>query len=422
MKILKKRTLAFVIIVMSFVVAFEIFQKNSDTSSDLVLDDIILSEASEAVYPHGKKVFAITKDSVKLVDLNGTIWEDQLSYNNIYSIFKDGALGISQIDSSFVNVYTEKGLAYTINSPDKIINFSINKNGYLSVISKNNGYYEVNVYNNTGELTFALKDIAYSEGIPISSSISENNQLLAVGFLKINDINYNSNIAIYDLSGKLDSNEDTSNGLFAAISLDGQFSGILDFLNNSILLVISEKMVVPLHISNNTLNSDLKMSLSNKLKFAKVMNNSNFVLVYGEPISIESEFENNTVVFYNINGKVLGSYTSPKNITKISTGYDSCIIQYGRTLVALDYKGKVLWEYQVIQDLNDFFFFENTNQIIISSNSEVKLIDITKNNTISKTLDKDSSNLYNKTQQNYADINDSLDSENVIQDESSLSS
>lgn len=378
MKQNKKNKIVFILIMtILFVIAFEMLkQENYSNSNSSTQDNIIPSLTNEKFYTYNKNIFAFNKYSVKLINSDNVVWEDFVSTNNPYSIFKDGILGIGEKGGTFLNIYSEKGLLYTIKSVNKINSFSLNKNGYSAIITKENSYYEIDIYNNQGNLIFGLKNISSSEGIPISCSISSDNKFLAVSFLQTDGISANSNIVLYNLQ---DTSEDVySNNLFAAFLQENQFSGIIEFIGNNHLLVISQKKVTFFKVSENISNSFWVIELNNLLKFAKIIDEKNFVLVYGEPISTQDAYENNTVVFYNISGEKLGQYTAEKNINNIETGFGSCIIQLNRTLQAISNKGKLIWEYQAIQDLNQFEFFENINKIILSSNNEVKIVDISK--------------------------------------------
>lgn len=405
MKKLKLTIIVTIFIAIITVIAIYLNPDKNNTKS-LEKKDFKSIEISsgEQVYTYNGYIYIYGKAGIKVIKGEKTLLEDNFSLENPYVVTSYNKLAIGDKNSKVVRVYSNEGHMYTQNAANNILGFTINKNGFLVVILKNDINYQIEVYNNNGENVYSIKDISFNEGVPVGVSISEDNKVLAVSYVKTIGATVDSNIVFYSVE---------ENNIFGGVVKQNQIVGIIKFIDNSNIVFISDKEIFVIKCNSaktaEQVKEIYKKPLNNVLKEVSFLDGVGYVVCYGQPIiKSEDAIESNTVVFYNQSGGEIGKYyKKDKNITGISSNKFGAILQEARLFTAIDTSGKKLWEYQATQDIKDVIFYDSDNKALIVTNDKIKIVKIDKTlvdkqideNNTEKEIDNKTEETTNKNQQ-----------------------
>ena len=298
---------------------------------------------------------------------------------NIYTVSSNDKIILGDKQGKTLRIYNKKGNMYSINHTNPIISFTVNQNGYAAFIAKASSSYEILVYNDLGENIFSLTNITYKEGIPINLSLS-NNFSLAVSFLKIDASIIETDIAIYSLL----QDENTNNSMFGAFKKTNQLAGIIKFLDTDNLLVLSDKelSIISVNANNNYVNEAVKIPFNNKIDFISFLDNSKFVLYYGEELiqTEENKIPKNTAIIYNSNGRKVSQITFNNNITNVFSNKLGFIVAKDRLFTGYASTGEKIFEYQATQDIKSMQFFNSNNKALLVTENEIRIFELNKKN------------------------------------------
>ncbi len=361
----------------AILVVMSIYFSQGKNNSTLEKKDFKSIEISlgEQVYTYNSYLYIYGKAGIKIIKDEKTVTQESFSLENPYVVTSYNKLAIGDKNGKVIRVYSNEGRIYTVNATNNILGFTVNKNGFLVIILKNDTNYEIEVYNNSGDKVYSIKGISYNEGVPVGISISEDNKVLAVSYIKATGATLDSNIVFYSV-------EDDKT--FGGVTKQNQIVGMVKFVGNSNLACISDNEIFIIKCNATQTAEQVKeiytKSLNNTLKDIAFLDGVGYVVCYGQPvIKNEDVIEENTVIFYNQSGGEIGKYyKKEQNITNISASKFGAILQEARLFTAVDVSGKKLWEYQATQDIKDVMFYDTDNKAIIVTNDEIKIVKIDK--------------------------------------------
>ena len=405
MKNFKKFIFMAIIVAITIIVVIYL-NPNKNNNSVLPQKDFktIDISAGEQVYTYDSYIYIYGKAGIKIIKDENIILEDNFSLENPYVVTSYDKIAICDNKGKVVRIYSSSGHMYTINAVNNVLGFTINKNGFLSIILKNDNNYQIEIYNKDGDNIYSIKDISYDEGVPVGLSISEDNKVLAVSYIKTTSATVDSNVVFYSIQ---------DNKLFGGFIKEDQVAGIIKFIDSSNLVCISDKeiFIIKCNSKQNAEQSKeiYKKPLNNVLNEVKFLDGIGYLVCYGQPIlnSEEEAIEENTLVFYNQSGGEIGKYYKKgQRITNITANKYGAIIEEGRLFTAINTSGKKIWEYQATQDIKDVIFYEDSNKAIIITSTQIKIVKIDK-----KLVDK-------QIDENNTEKNQEISTEQTINNES----
>ncbi len=405
MKNFKKFIFMAIIVAITIIVVIYL-NPNKNNNSVLPQKDFktIDISAGEQVYTYDSYIYIYGKAGIKIIKDENIILEDNFSLENPYVVTSYDKIAICDNKGKVVRIYSSSGHMYTINAVNNVLGFTINKNGFLSIILKNDNNYQIEIYNKDGDNIYSIKDISYDEGVPVGLSISEDNKVLAVSYIKTTSATVDSNVVFYSIQ---------DNKLFGGFIKEDQVAGIIKFIDSSNLVCISDKeiFIIKCNSKQNAEQSKeiYKKPLNNVLNEVKFLDGIGYLVCYGQPIlnSEEEAIEENTLVFYNQSGGEIGKYYKKgQRITNITANKYGAIIEEGRLFTAINISGKKIWEYQATQDIKDVIFYEDSNKAIIITSTQIKIVKIDK-----KLVDK-------QIDENNTEKNQEISTEQTINNES----
>lgn len=349
----------------------------------------------EKIYTYNEYIYIYGKSGIKIAKQEDVLAQESFSLENPYIATSYDKLAICDVKGKVARVYSNKGNLYTVNTANSILGITINKNGYLGMILKNNENYEIEIYDNSGQNIYSTKDISYNEGVPVGISISDDNKTLAVSYIKTIGATIDSNIVFYSMEG---------NEVFGGYIKSNQIVGIIKFVENNSLIGVSESEIFSIKVNSNTNNEQIKeiykKPLNNVLKDMDFIDGVGYVVCYGKPILTTKEYiEENTVIFYNSSGGEIGKYyEKDKDIINLYSHSEGVVLQENRLFTAINTSGREIWSYQATQDIKQVNFYNKNNKALIVTNDKIKIVKIDKslldkqideNNTTQTTIKDD---------------------------------
>lgn len=358
-------------------------------------------------YTYNKNIYYCTKDGMQMLNSDGDIvWSDTYTMVSPYMTAEEDIIGVSDENGRILNIYNSKGKLYSINTENIIISFSINKNGFCSVISQNEKSYFIDVYNNNNEIAFK-GEFPFEDGMPIASDISNDNKILAVSFLKINDLNMTDVISFYYISRQDGKTTESSDSMFSSFKEEDQIIPILKFMDSNNVIAVSDKAIICAgikDISNNAESTKCEkkwsIELKNKLDCIDFPNGKYITVAYGEPfINKENSEKKGMVKWYNLEGGKSNEFIMDKTVTGLYSNNNATIIASDRNFKAVANKGGLIWEHNSIQDTKKILFLDGTNKVLFVTPKKAEIIDKSKKSNISNSdeTEENSSDLTSET-------------------------
>jgi len=330
-------------------------------------------------------VYYCTKDGMQYINSAGEVlWNDTFNMTTPYMVQNMGTVGVSEQKGRVVIVYGEDGKMYSAQTDNPIVSFSINSQGFASIITSSENEYQLEVYNNKGDKSF-YGNFQVLQGIPISSSISPDGNILAVSFMNIGEVDVNSRISFYDINPKTKKTGETNDSVFASFDDKSVVCGVISFIDNDCAAVVSDKALTLINVNpyeNEKYSQKAKIEFKNQIKQVAFDIDSNIYLAFGDKLmnSGKDALESGTLQCYDKNGTKRFEIQTKRKITGIYPGSD------GNTIVGMDRKfqnynssGGLVWEHNMNQDTMKLLIIDEELILFVGSNkaSIIKLNDLT---------------------------------------------
>ncbi len=335
------------------------------------------SKADFAVFNEG--IFFCTKDGMQYVNSGGeTLWNDTYNMTIPYMIQDGGIVAVSEHMGRVLIVYDNEGKLYSAQTDNPIVSFSVNNKGFSSVITSSENEYQLEVYNSKGDKAFFGK-FQMLQGIPISSDISQDGNILAVGFLNINEISVSSRISFYDISPKYTAEGETNDSVFASFSEEDASCGIINFLSDNLAAVVSDKSLKIVNVNpleNEKYFEKSKIEFKNQIKQIAFDENFNIYIYFGDKLmnSGNDALESGTVVCYDKDGVKKFDIQTNKKVSGIYPGKESVLIGTDMRFRNYTQSGVFLWEYNTTQDTKKMLLIDEEELILFVGSNKASII------------------------------------------------
>ncbi|MFV0503077.1 MAG: DUF5711 family protein [Lachnospirales bacterium] len=316
--------------------------------------------------------FKTTVISTSFLDDEGKIiWERPINTPNPTTSLDGNYLATgSELDGDTINIFNKEGFLFSLVIGNPIVDFSINKSGYVSVICENQEGYEVSVYSNEG--IEVLKRVIYDEGIyPVTSELADDNEILAISMLNTNFLDLQTNLVFMKTSK---TNEElSSTGEFAGKDISGQIVANIKFIDNK-LITFSEEVIAIYKFENNDFILINEIIIDNYISEVKIINDKYIAVALGLNRNNISPYSLGTVIIYDINGEIICEKAGSEQITYMSSTTKGLIICNNRKVQYMDLYGNIVWEYINNRELNGVEYIGNSSLgILIEPSQIVKL-------------------------------------------------
>lgn len=340
------------------------------------------SKADFAVF--GENIYYCTKDGMQFLSSSGeVIWNDTYNMTTPYMVQNQGIVGVSEHKGRVLIVYGGSGKLYSVDAQNKIVSFSVNSSGFSSVITSNDNEYQLEVYDNNGEKTF-YGSFQPLQGMPLSSSVSKDGNVLAVSFLSIDDIDVQSKVLFYDISPQTKNTGETSSSVFASFHEENAVCGVVNFFDESSAAVVSDKSLTFINVSptaNEKYSEKWKVEFKNQIKQVAFDSNLNTYIAFGDKLinAGKDALESGTVECFDKGGTKKFEILTKRKVTGIYPSEDNFIIGMDRKFQAYSNSGNFIWEHNAYQDVKKMLFIEGTDLILFVGTNEASIIKLNDN-------------------------------------------
>ncbi|MDO5387674.1 MAG: DUF5711 family protein [Clostridia bacterium] len=333
-------------------------------------------------YVSGENIFYVSKDGMLFLDKKGTtLWSDTFTMSSPYMLNDGGYAAVADSNSKTVNVYDKTGRLYQISTAGEITTFAVNPIGCCAVVCKVGEDYRVDVYSNTGETMFEGSR-ASKDGIPIGIDVSDDGTVVGITLVDYNDIKIKSSVQFYYTTKSEAQSTESSDGLVSAVEIPEAIAGIVKFLPNRHCIVASDKSMMNIDCSRqNSFNKKWEKTFDNYVTAFDIVNNEYIAVAYGESMSVSDETaigNENTVHWYNLNGRETGYAKADDRITDISSSSRGTIITVDKEFIAYTSRGRELWRYAAIQNVLGMQFYNSVDRVILVTPTKMQLLDVKK--------------------------------------------
>lgn len=350
-----------------FVLAYQ-----SDSIVTEIIDTIEYDTDSKSSFAIIKNDYVhCTKDGVKYN--GGAKWNETYTIDKPTMISEGNIVAVCEFNNKAIYVFNEKGKMYSQTTQAPIVQFALNKSGYLAVITKENGKYDIYLYNPNGDIVTARMsgNDENEKGIfPIAVDISEDGKCMAISYLETSDTIYRSKILFIGIGREAEL--ENSDSLISGIHKDNEIIFSLSYKGDT-LIAVSDKSILAI---DSTLKEKWSINLTNEIAALDFSNEKNIVVAFGDKLPVQNSFEPNTVVWYDLSGKQLSEYTLDSPIYMLTSKDNRALVYSSNSIYAVNKGGKLLWEHIILHDLNQMLMFDNLSTMLLCYKNSAQIIDI----------------------------------------------
>lgn len=328
----------------------------------------------------GNNIYYVSKDGMILLNKQGeTVWTDTFTMTSPDMLCDGEYAAVADNKSKIVNVYNLTGKLYSITAAGNITSFAVNPIGCCAVICKVNDDYKIDIYSDSGEQMFE-GTYASSDGMPIAVDISDDGKLMAVSLINISEIKLKSNVMFYYTTKTEAQSTESSDGMISAVNCGEEITSVVRFLPDNSCIAATDSRIMNIGgDKKQTYTQNWEIPYTNYITAMDIVDNKYIAVAYGEPISAGTEAKPAySICWYNTKGKEIGSAVTEESITKISSSLGASIAYMGKNFKAFTVKGKELWSYTALQNVESIQFYNSQDNIVLATATKMNLLDVKK--------------------------------------------
>lgn len=331
-----------------------------------------------AVAVFGTNFALCTKDGVKYYEgMGDQKWNDTFNMSSPSAVAEGGYIAVGDMSGKNVRVYDSSGMLYSVQTDGSLVQFALNKNGYLSLITKETDSYRIFIYNAKGSL---LKErVEESAGVyPLSSDVSDDNKNFAVSYLDTADITPTARVLSFFINSS--DSEEYTDSMFAAVEKADEIIPMIHYWENGTLAVLSDKYIYGVSAKDG--QEEWQYELENTIDYASFGAEDSIVIALGDSVANRDGREKGTVCWINSSGKETASYESGEAVTYLNAGEKGVVIANGRDYSGLTHNGNLSWHYKATADTGDMVPMEKLSRVMMVTQESIDILDMTKEQTV----------------------------------------
>ncbi len=346
----------------------------SGSDGDAVMESMavdISSKAAMAVF--GEEFLLCTKDGVKYFAAMGDHqWSDTFNMTSPVMVQEGDYVAVGDMGGKTVCVYDRGGMLYDLQAEGSPVQFALNENGYLSLVTKDGSTYHIRIYNTKGTL---LKErVEESNGIyPLCSDVSDDNRVFAVSYLDATDISPIGRVVLFYIDAE--ESENHTDSMFAAVEKTDEIIPVLAYMEDGILAAVSDVAVYGIGGDGA---ENWNYPLENTLDQAALGMKKYIVLALGDSVANRDGREKGTVCWLDSSGKERASYETGESVTYLMSAEKGVVIGNDRSYAGVSHGGSMSWEYVATGDLSDLIPMEKLNMVMTVGKEMVSIYDMSK--------------------------------------------
>lgn len=315
-----------------------------------------------------------TKDGVKYyAGMGDQKWNDTFNMTSPAVAAEGGYIAVGDMSGKNIRVYGAAGMLYSLQTEGSVMQFALNKNGYLSVITKELNSYRIYIYNAKGNL---LKErVEESIGVyPLSSDVSDDNRMFAVSYLDTADITPTARVLSFFIN--TDDSEEYTDSMFAAVEKSDEIIPAVSYWSDGTLAVVSDKCIYGIGAKDG--QEAWKYELENSVDYASFGAADYVVVALGDSVANRDGRERGTVCWIDSSGREAACYESGETVTYLNAAEKGVVIGNGREYSGLTHNGNLSWNYTATADTSDLIPMEKLNRVMVVMQESIEIMDMTK--------------------------------------------
>lgn len=319
-----------------------------------------------------------TKDGIKYYNQVGDQrWSDTYNMISPKMISEGNWIAIADLSGNNLRVYNNNGLQFDIQAKGNILQFALNENGFLSLITGQDGRFGVYVYNNKGVL---IKErVEENDGLyPVASDISSDNRSFAVSYIDTSNVVPVSRILFFYINQE-DSLEYTDSIFSASVEKNDELIVKINYLDGDILGAVSDKSIYA--IGSDGIEN-WAFHFGNIVSQCDMGNKSYIVLALGNERASASVaddavvFPKNSVIWLDTTGRVRGEYESTEPIEHITSSTAGIVIGNNNNFIGINHNGKASWDYRSTTDIYDCIPMTTLRDVMLIKKQEAVILEM----------------------------------------------
>jgi hypothetical protein len=269
-----------------------------------------------------------------------------------------------------IRVYGENGMLYSVQTEGELMQFALNSNGYLSVISKGDSAYSIQVYNAEGTL---LKGrVEESDGVfPLSSDVSDDNKVFVVSYLDTSDVEPVGRVLFFYINP--DDSENYTDSMFAAVEKNGEIIPVVGYMEDGVVAAVSDSFVYGISSAGQ---ESWKYPLENRVLQASLSDKNYVVLALGDAMANKEGREKGSICWINSSGKEIASYQGGGDVDYLQVSEQGVVIGVDKVYSGLRHNGKLDWSYRATSVVRDILPMERLEQVMLVTKNEAMITEI----------------------------------------------
>jgi len=316
--------------------------------------------------PGGRGYFFVTRDGIQYRMEDGTIhMNEAFTMQNPQIIARGNIVGVAEAGGFDLFVFNANGLMYRQNFHHPIINFTVNENGFSCVVTKRGDEYYSDTFNQNGQSIYHRKE--NPDLIVLTTAISRDNRILAISYLDISGVQYNSLITFIYLNASEGARYTDS--IFASLrgenisELKNQFFIIMRFMDGNNLVVFTEKSIFSISEAQPS-RAAWVVPFNNEIAQLD-FHGGNIALAKGRGLINMPSEPLGRVVLLNQQGERVWFYDTFQRVQSLHLSAHGAVIGNGRDFTAVSTRGQVLWDYEAEADVRGAFFMDANDKILL---------------------------------------------------------
>ncbi len=346
----------------------------AETDSDAVMESMAVDISSKAAMAVFEKEFLLcTKDGVKyFASMGDNKWSDTFNMTSPAMVQEGNYVAVGDMGGKTVRVYDRSGMLYDLQADGSPVQFALNENGYLSLVTKNEGAYRIRIYNEKGTL---LKErVEESKGVyPLCSDISDDSRVFAVSYLDTTDISPIGRVVLFYIDAE--ESENHTDSMFAAVEKNDEIIPVIGYMADGTLAAVSDVNIYGIGSDGTEIWNYL---LENTVDQAALSMKKYIVLALGDSIANKDGREKGTVCWLDSSGKEKASYETGESVTYLQAAEKGVVVGNDHRYAGVSHSGNESWEYTATGDLVDLIPMEKLDLVMTVGKEMVSIFDMTK--------------------------------------------
>ena len=367
----KKKLIILLAAVVVIVAGIFLIRMNHTYRSYKVVDEIDQDASYQYQYiPFGDYLLKYSSDGAAYFNKKGEVWNTSYNIRTPIAAVCGSYAVIAEQNGNKIYLFDQNKLVKSMETSYPIIKVQVSKQGIVAAVLEEDDASYIYMYNKEGNEMVSMKSVLYKNGYPLSMSISEDAQKMAVSYANIDGTQTKSSVIFYDFSENGKTKENNIAGGFN--QYDSMLVPEVAFLNNDTCVAFGSHMVTIYNVGN-------KPSIQKEFKITgeiqKVFHdNQNLGMI----VKTEKEDQPYQALVYSANGKKQMDYTYADNYKNVALDGKTLLMYDSQDCQVVNFSGKKKFQYKFDETVQNMFPAGKQFQYFYITSTKVQKIKLAK--------------------------------------------